>query len=87
MQHSRAGRPSFITPPTGQPAAPNPLSTDPLITPSPVSPSEGGPKLNPSTRRPDATRISTYHLDSEQGKFNPPPRSGYIELPPPPGAK
>lgn len=86
--HTRTERPSFISPPVGRPIAPDVPALNPDSTIQPTLPQDGGPRLNPSTtRRPSTTRISTYQLDSESAKYNPPPKSGYIELPAPPSGK
>lgn len=88
LTHTRTNRPSFVNPPMGRPIAPPVPDAMPGDSPiQPSTPSQNGPTFDPSAKKPNSTQISTYKMESESAQLNPPPRKGYIELPPPPGAK
>jgi len=88
FSYNRTNRPSFVSPPLGRPVAPPVPDTygpdDSTIQPKVP---QNGPLLNPSSRKTNSTRISTYQVESETAGFTPPPPKGYIELPPPPRVK
>lgn len=94
LTHTRTARPSFVSPPAGRPFAPSvPDQAPDNSTIQPSLPSRNGPLLNPSTSNPStsnpstrkthSTRISTFQQEAEKSGFTPPPKKGYIELPPP----
>jgi len=84
LTHTRTARPSFVSPPAGRPFAPPVPDLAPdNSTIQPSLPPQNGPLLNPSTRKTHSTRISTFQQEAEKSGFTPPPKKGYIELPPP----